>query len=244
MSRGHRKKLWTCIGIITLAVTTVLSAAIAFLEVKEKKNSEALLKEAREQLDVYQKNVYVAAQKLPAGTVITKENIRLEVRYNDQAVADFISEEDIGKKVATDVAEGACLMDSMLFFKETDTRKVFVSEAELAEHVENGDRIDVRIRYGNAEDYVVISDHILTKGENSSGMVLELSEEEILLLSSAVADSHKYKQTKLYVVSYPEYQLFGKETATYIPNEEILRMLKTDNTEERIALEQRLEQMK
>lgn len=244
MSRGHRKKFWKRMGIVALAVVTVLSVTIAFLEVKERRNSDRLLEEAKEQLAVYQKTVYVAAERLPAGTVISKENIRTELRYTDQPKTDFISEEDIGRKVITDVTEGTCLVKHMISLTDKDTRKVFVSEAELAEHLENGDRIDVRIRYGNAEDYVIISDHILTKGEKDSGMVLELTEEEILLLSSAISDSRTYKETKLYVVSYPEYQPVGKGAVTYLPSAEISRMLKRGNTEDRIALEQRLEQMR
>ena len=125
-----------------------------------------------------------------------------------------------------------------------DVRQIFVAEAELAEHLETGDRIDVRIRYCNAEDYLILSDKILVKCETESGMVLELSEEEILLLSSAISDSRVYEGTKLYAVEYPENQKSEAGVVTYIANKDILLMLGRETTEgeSRIALEQRLEQ--
>ena len=140
----------------------------------------------------------------------------------------------------------------LLFFEEAnvwysgkeDLRQIFISEAELAEHLETGDRIDVRIRYANAEDYLILSDKALVKCEKESGMVLELSEEEILFLSSAISDSDMYEGTKLYAVEYPEYQKIQAGEVTYIPNKNILRMIGRETTkgESRIALEQRLEQ--
>ena len=71
---------------------------------------------------------------------------------------------------------------------------------------------------------------------------LELTEEEILLLSSAVSDSDRYKNTKLYVVEYPEYKQVETSTANYIATMEILVQLGREKTEgeSRKALERRL----
>jgi len=142
--------------------------------------------------------------------------------------------------------EGYEELDNTADFAKEDVRQIFVSEAELAEHLVAGNRIDVRIRYDNAEDYLILSDKMLIKCEAESGMVLELSEEEILLLSSAIADGQRYEGTRIYAVSYPENQQLEAGTVTYIANENILRMLGRETTEgeSRIALEQRLKQIK
>ena len=125
-----------------------------------------------------------------------------------------------------------------------DVREVFVAEAELAGHLQTGDRIDIRIRYFNAEDYLVLADKILVKCDTDSGMVFELSEKEILMLSSAISDCRLYEKTKLYAVAYPEYQRLEAGTVNYIANREIQLILGTETTEgeSRTALEQRLEQ--
>ena len=125
-----------------------------------------------------------------------------------------------------------------------NVREVFITEAELPGHLESGDRIDVRIRYGNAEDYLVLADKVLVKYSTENGMVLELSEKEILMISSAISDCQKYSKTKLYAVAYPERISSGIGCVTYLANEEIQRMLGTETTEResRIALEERLMQ--
>ena len=81
--------------------------------------------------------------------------------------------------------------------------------------------------------------------DDIDGMVLRLTEEEILLLSSAVADKDCYKGTNLYAVKYPEQEQMEEGSVNYIPNKEILGMLGLENTKGvlRTALEWRLEQM-
>ena len=125
-----------------------------------------------------------------------------------------------------------------------NVREVFISEAELPGHLESGDRIDVRIRYANAEDYVVLADKIMVKYATGNGMVLGLSEEEILRLSSAISDCQIYDDAKLYAVAYPESTVVETGCVTYLTNKNIQRMLGTQTTEgeSRIALEERLKQ--
>lgn len=127
---------------------------------------------------------------------------------------------------------------------EKDIREIYIAEAELSGHLETGDRIDVRIRYHNAEDYLVLADKLLVKYENGSGMVLTLTEKEILLLSSAISDCKVYEGTKLYAVAYPEDIQAEAGNMSYVANKNVLLMLGTEQTEgeSRIALEMRLEQ--
>ena len=131
-----------------------------------------------------------------------------------------------------------------LVSEQKDIREIYVAEAELPKHLETGDRIDVRIRYHNAEDYLVLTDKLLLKCENASGMVLELTEKEILLLSSAVSDCKTYGGTRLYAVAYPEDIQTEAGVVSYVANKDILLMLGTEQTEgeRRIALEMRLGQ--
>lgn len=228
--------------ILFVMVFAVLTALYEYRELIYCKEKQYAMEA---QLQVYQKMLYVAKTKITKGTVLTEDQVKQEIRYTDQSIETFISQEDFGKAVTVDVAEGTCLTDDMLCSLTENVREVFVSEAELPEHLQNGDRVDIRIRYGNAEDYVVLADKVLTRGESGIGMLLELSEKEILMLSSAIVDCRRYEKVRLYAVGYPEYRQLESGVANYMANEEILIMLGEENTKgkSRIALEQRLERM-
>lgn len=123
-----------------------------------------------------------------------------------------------------------------------NVREVFLSEVELSAYMQMGDMVDIRIRYFNAEDYIVLSGKTLVECEMGHGVVLLLTEEEILSVSSAIADCEKYENTRLYAVEYPEEIKLGGGSTNYISSLEILAMLKKETTEgeRRLALEQRL----
>lgn len=123
-----------------------------------------------------------------------------------------------------------------------NVREVFLSEVELSAYMQVGDMVDVRIRYFNAEDYIVLSGKTLVECEMGHGVVLMLTEEEILSVSSAIADCGKYENTRLYAVEYPEEIKQGGGSTNYISSLEILAMLEKETTEgeRRLALEQRL----
>ena len=245
MNHLYRKKHWKRAGIVLLVCTALSSGILSGFEYQLLKDCQQELKEAKKQINNYQKNVYVADGELACGTVISEENVRKEVRYMDWNQEDFFSEDDFGKKLIVDVSDGDCLLSDMAVKVTESVREVFLSEIEIAEHLETGNRVDIRIRYANAEDYTILSDKYLVAYEEIDGMVLRLTEEEILLLSSAIADERQYQGTRLYAVKYPEQETMEAGSVTYIPNKEILRMLGLENAkgEGRIALEGRLEYM-
>ena len=210
-----------------------------YLKLEECQNKLSILEQ---QLDSYQRTVYSAAGNLPEGTVITEDNVLWEIRYSDVPQEEFITQESFGMAVNFDVKEGTCLTREMLSGSYGACREVFVSEVDIPSFIQTGDRVDIRIRYGNAEDYTVLADKILVSCTPSEGMVMELSEEEILFLSSAVADKINYADTTLYAVKYPEYVQQETGNVTYIANREILKLLDREKTqgESRAALEERL----
>ncbi len=246
MKRGYKKKNWKRVGVVVLVLITGVSSSAALYVNCQKKAYREKAESLENQLKSYQRVVYVAAEKLPKGSVLVQEKLWQEIRYSDFPQEEFISETSFGMQLVHDVAEGTCITVSMLQPSGENVREVFIEEAELSEHIKAGDRIDLRIRFDNAEDYVVLADKCLIKCTEERGMVLELTEEEILILSSAVADSKRYKNTKLYVVEYPEYEQIAPGTVTYMPNKEILILLGKEikEGESRGALEQRLMQHK
>lgn len=244
MSRGYQKNMWKKLAAAVLFLVTILVSVFAVYEFQAWTTCEEQRRVLEGQLQSYQKTVYVATERLPKGTVLTEDKLRKEVRYSEFLSEYLISVEDIGKSMLVDVEEGTWLTKNMLYEGEKNVREVFIKEIEVAEHLQTGDRVDIRLRYPNAEDYIVLLDKILVKYDSDSGIVLELTEEELLLLSSAISDCSLYEKTKLYAVEYPKYPQISMGVVTYIANKEILRMLGKEilEGERRVALELRLGQ--
>lgn len=246
MGRGHKRRNWKAIVISVLVFMLAISICIVVQGYQWLQQSNMALENVNQQLMSYRKVLYVAAAELPVGTVLSEENVRQEVRYTDQCQEDFISEEEFGLELKEQVAEGASLMKRMLKQTADNVREVYITDIELPKHLESGNCADVRIRYSNAEDYTVLANKVLQLSEDRSGVVLKLTEEELLLLSAAVADCYTYERTSLYAVKYPEYYYTTSGTVNYIATHEVLRMLgeTVEKERERGALEQRLERGK
>ena len=194
------------------------------------------------QLSLYEKVVYVAVKKIPKGTVLTEDILDRQTRYSDYPQDVFITEKDFGKSLSLDIEEGTCVMEVMVSGSENNTREFFLESIEIPEHIREGDRVDIRIRYGNAEEYIVLADKIILNSLEENGMVMHLTEEELLMISSAITDTEIFTKVKLYVVEYPEYAGAEKSRVTYIANRDVLLLLGREKTEgeSRTALEQRL----
>lgn len=242
--RSYKRKTWKYVGIaglVFITVTAVVLVILTWCKLEECSYEKSVL---QEQLNSYRHVVYVAAEKLSRGTVLTEENTYQEVRYSDLPQEEFVTEDAIGKAVALDVAEGTCLTGAMLCNKEADIREVFISGVDISDNLKSGDRVDVRIRYKNAEEYIVLADKVMLECVPGKGMILELKEAELLLISSAISDCESYEDTRLYVVKYPDYRLTEERSVNYIANQDILVLLGKEKTEResRTALEQRLMQ--
>lgn len=124
---------------------------------------------------------------------------------------------------------------------QTTGREVWIQGVELGASIQEGERLDIRISYANAEDYTVLADKEVRLLSGKAEMVLLLEEEEILLLSSALADARCYPDVRLYAVRYPE-NPEEEGAVNYLPNKEVANLLSLtqDQILERARLELRL----
>ena len=246
MIRNYKRVKWKKVVIGGLAGAAILFLTATIFVYRGWRSCLSEKKQLEERLNSYCHTVYVAAERLPKGSVLTEEKLNLEVRYYDLEHMNFITQESIGKTLAVDVEEETCITTEMLYTEQRNGRDLFISEVEFWTDMQTGDRIDVRIRYDNAEDYTVLTDKIIKKCDTGSGIVLELTEAEILLISSALADKKRYEGTVIYVAKYPDHRNVMQGTVNYIPNKEILALMGREKTEgeSRTALEERLVQKK
>ena len=108
-------------------------------------------------------------------------------------------------------------------------RAIEVKTVSLPSRLREGDLIDVRIRYPNGEEYVVLSKrgcHELSLEEGR--MTLFLTEEEILRLSSSIVDCVQMEGT-LYTVRYLRQQKQEASISNYMPSIEICNLIKNNS---------------
>lgn len=104
-------------------------------------------------------------------------------------------------------------------------RAVETHIVRLQGELEEGDLVDVRIRYPNGEEYVVLAKrgcHELAKNEGR--VTFFLTEEEILCLSSSMMDCIQYDAT-LYTVRYLRDKKSMGATVNYIPKDNVCQLM-------------------
>ena len=116
-------------------------------------------------------------------------------------------------------------------------REIEYSFIDLSSNISDGDYADIRIRYPDGTDYVVVSHKRLTGIDREKGSaVLSVSEEEILLLSSAAHDKKVYVGTDVYTARYTEEPVTEFSVVNYVPSQEIYGQMEGNpNIAERIS---------
>ncbi len=149
-----------------------------------------------------------------------------EQRPEFQGTSVAIEDEIIGRIIKTTVFKNTPIMESLLYTKfgpdEKDVRIEELSENYLkipADLVE-GDFFDIRITFPEGQDYIVLTGKRVEKlpvddGGNpmSSSIYTKLTEEDYMLLNSAIVEAYMQDGVRLYATRYTEpYTQLYKET--------------------------------
>ncbi len=209
----NRKRL-----ILFSVLAGILCSALPFLFLlfhmhKEVRQLEHELLSYQELEDTYHSaSVWVLNTSLDAGDTI-QENACTKVIVKTQDIAQLSlleSPESIeGLSAKTSLQKGVVLSEDMFFdagAHEEDTRLVDLTELILPSWLSKNDIVDIRIRFPNGEDYIVISHQkvrkLLADETELYGIQLELGEEELLRLSSARVDRELYSGCDIYITKY------------------------------------------
>lgn len=115
-----------------------------------------------------------------------------------------------------------------------DVRKQEYNTIILPIDLVTGDTIDVRLQLPNGQDYIVVSKKRIeipsANGEYLTDTVqMNLTEEEILTLSSAIVEAYKIEGAKLYATKYVEAGLQEAANTTYVVNNEVINLIASDS---------------
>ncbi|WP_310604420.1 hypothetical protein [Anaerosporobacter sp.] len=115
-----------------------------------------------------------------------------------------------------------------------DLRKHVYHFIEITDALCSGDYVDVRIQFPNGSDYIVLSKKRVLAcsrydevAQTENSLWLEVSEEEILMLSSAAVDAYFSGQANIYAIQYISQN--QKEAVVTYPENDVVSALIQEN---------------
>ncbi len=231
--------------LIGFLVALIVMALVVLVLLQKMKS----LNEAKEAIEQLQKSVYVAADDLESGQIITlDENFSYEKVQSNVDVNEIISEDDfkltdeegniltnrddeeISREVMMkiNVPKGTIVTKDMI----VPTGEEVADSERLSEynmillpsHLKNGDYIDIRLSLATGQDYIVISKKRVY-GTTEQSVWLKLDEDEILTLNNAIVEAYIIQGAKLYALPYTESGMQTAATTTYVPSADVVRMI-------------------
>lgn len=239
--RQRNKKLLYASLVGAGAMSVLLSGGFYFIQ-NDRANRHA------EETDQYQQRIqmleksqqndltsmrtaWVPLKDIPAGHFIDTNDLQ-EIRLPLDASPDNLPsrKEDVaGKGVKIELRKGTPITLGMLFTEEATPRDLRNREMKsiwLPSNLKQNDVVDVRIQFPTGQDYIILSKKKIDK-LSSPAFWTTLSEQEILLLSSAMVDAYMHKAS-LYALTYVEPEMQEKAIPNYPPNQEVIKLIKSD----------------
>ena len=190
--------------LIFLLVISWVVAVILFMSMKN--DSKAQLAAKDSEISTLQAQItdigeltdaYIVAADVPSGKVVEETDITpIKVPVGAADNLPSSSEELVGKHFKIGMTAGSvisrdCVYEEVL---APDTRYYDVVVDVLPIGLKIGDFVDVRIKYGTGADYIGVS-HKQVEEINGNALKLKLSEEDIQMYSSMLADNIVFNQS-------------------------------------------------
>ena len=205
---------------------------------------ESRISEMQKIIDDGTAKVYVAAVDIAAGDEVNAEMLT-EITNLFGVKQGLFTAADIGKVALVDVPVGSVLFSAMVTEERLGEGERFVEFScfTLDSTIVKNDYIDVRIRYGNGEDFVVLpKKQVVNVSLPACTIFLRMTEQEIQMVASAIVDGNEFDAV-LYTTRYIKPTIQEPSQITYIPRSEfdgILYEALGVTLYERLSLEERL----
>lgn len=232
--------------VITLLITGTI---IGFLIFQVMNLNEEL--QAEEAKKVY---VYVVAETIQSGETVDEAKLQYVettlgtvdtsniVTYLDTQEVEDPATGDVNlvysQKAKVDLNPGTILTYDLLYEDEaltSDVRSQEYNVITLPSQLQTGEYIDVRLRLPDGRDLIVVSHKEVTIPEyesdgsiSTNNILIDLSEEEILMMSCAIVESYQMNGAMLYATRYVEPGIQDAATPTYLPNDETILLINSD----------------
>lgn len=247
----RQKRVSFLLGMLVMLIITAIVIALLFMQLINLKKEQDAIKAA-------ERTVYVVSEDVSSGSGIQitaiegdtsrEPNVTEDVAdasvvpENIATSADFYSDEgqtqarsDLVAKI--DLKAGTILTKDMLTTSSeqvtNDLRKQEYNMLSLPTDLVDGDFVDVRIRFGNGQDYIVVSKKQVSipeiAGAPAEGVInINLSEDESIAMSSAIIELYQLKAVEMYVSRYTDPGMQVAATPTYPVSSETLNLMSSN----------------
>lgn len=226
---ARKKVIVICIACLLTGITLVLGGSILLNQVNTKNHK-------KEQTPI----TYgvVVLEDLAQGEVLKQEQLmNIPLLETKQQLNTVSLEDAVNSKLKYGVKSNTVLSPEMIDKGELladDLRKHAYHFIEITEALSRGDYVDIRIQFPNGADYIVLSKKRVLDcslydevAGTDNCLWIEVSEEEILTLSSAVVDAYYNDQAKIYAIQYVT-QDQEKAIVTYPVNDIVQALIQDD----------------
>lgn len=244
----RQKRVSFLLGMLVMLIIAAIVIALLFMQLINLKKEKDAAKAA-------ERKVYVVSTDVSSGsgiqiTAIDGDTARVAnvsqevadrkvVPENFATASDFYTDESLSKArsdlvAKIDLKEGTILTKDMLTTSSeqvtNDLRTQEYNMLSLPTDLVSGDFVDVRIRFGNGQDYIVASKKQVSiptiAGAPAEGVInIKLSEDETIAMSSAIIETYQLKTAEMYVSRYTDPGMQVAAIPTYPVNAEALNLM-------------------
>ncbi|HJJ12301.1 MAG: hypothetical protein ACLSW4_04905 [Clostridia bacterium] len=244
----RQKRVSFLLGMLVMLIIAAIIIALLFMQLIN-------LKKAQDAAKAAERTVYVVSTDVASGSGIQisaidgdterTANVSQEVADNKvvpenfATASDFYTDESLSQArsdlvAKIDLKEGTILTKDMLTTSSeqvtNDLRKQEYNMLSLPTDLVSGDFVDVRIRFGNGQDYIIAAKKQVTiptiAGAPAEGVInINLSEDETIAMSSAIIETYQLKTAEMYVSRYTDPGMQVAAIPTYPVNAEALNLM-------------------
>ena len=244
----RQKRVSFLLGMLVMLIIAAIIIALLFMQLIN-------LKKAQDAAKAAERTVYVVSTDVASGSGIQisaidgdterTANVSQEVADNKvvpenfATASDFYTDESLSQArsdlvAKIDLKQGTILTKDMLTTSSeqvtNDLRKQEYNMLSLPTDLVSGDFVDVRIRFGNGQDYIIAAKKQVTiptiAGAPAEGVInINLSEDETIAMSSAIIETYQLKTAEMYVSRYTDPGMQVAAIPTYPVNAEALNLM-------------------
>ena len=223
--------------LLGILITLVITGAIIAFLIYQVMNLNTEI----EEIQAHTVTAYIVVDTIQSGTEITAAQVQsvelnMDRREDTSSLCTTLETGEEAVKAKVDLTPGTVLTTDLTYEDETlapDVRTVEYNVLTLPSQLTTGEYIDIRLRTPDGRNLIVISHKEVTipniAGVDSTNCIwIDLSEEEILMMSSAIVEAYKMNGAMLYATRYVEPGIQEAATITYVPNDETRALIERD----------------
>lgn len=230
MRKSKLKTLMTILIVVLLVL--VVAIAVIFMGKSTLDNYKSQNAQQQAVIEENQQVVYVASRDIKHNEAIQEGvNVMKQQIFTGLEASNYLNAQQLGSIALVDIPVQQPIMTSMVTANKisTDERQYEVSVCNLMVNQADYDVVDIRIMFPNGEDYLVIPKKTIT-GLNleSSIFDIQMTEDEIDRMSSAIVDAFTTTGAKLYVTKYVESSIQDAATPNYLVKPSVIDLINSD----------------